>query len=68
MRVHIKTIAHNRVSVGPLKDQEGKEVKESKEIADLLATHYSSVFKVEFMEYHAQRAEEGEDEDNIYLI
>ena len=46
---HIKSKAHNRVSVGPLKDQEGNEVKESKEMADLLANHYSSVFNKEVL-------------------
>ena len=46
---YIKSKANNRVSVGPLKDLEGKEVKESKEMADLLAKHYSSVFKVEVL-------------------
>ena len=42
---YIKSKSQNRVSVGPLKDKEDKEVKYSKEIADLLANHYSSVFK-----------------------
>ena len=37
------------MSVGPLKDKEGKEVKGSKEMADLLADHYSSVFQEEVL-------------------
>ena len=46
---YIKSKAQNRVTVGPLKNQEGKEVKKSKEMANLLAKHYSSVFKVEIL-------------------
>ena len=46
---YIKSKAQNRVSVGPLKDKEGKEVKDSKEMADLLAVHYASVFKQEVL-------------------
>ena len=46
---YIKSKAKNRVSVGPLKNLEGKEVNESKEMADLLAKHYSSVFKEEVL-------------------
>jgi hypothetical protein len=46
---YIKSKVQNRVSVGPLKNKEGKEVKESKEMADLLAEHYSSVFKKEVL-------------------
>ena len=44
---YIKSKAQNRVSVGPLKSKEGKEVNDSKEMADLLAEHYSSVFRTE---------------------
>ena len=35
------------MSVGPLKDKEGREVTDSQEMAELLATHYSSVFQPE---------------------
>ena len=44
---YIKSKAQNRVSVGPLKSKEGKEVKDFEEMADLLAEHYSSVFRTE---------------------
>ena len=46
---YIKSKSQNRVSVGPLKDKKGKEVKDSKEMADLLAEHYASVFKEEVL-------------------
>ena len=46
---YIKSKAHNRVSVGPLRNKEGKEVTECKEMADLLADHYSTVFKTEVL-------------------
>ena len=36
---YIKSKSQNRVSIGPLKDREGKQVKDSKEMADLLAIH-----------------------------
>ena len=37
------------MSVGPLKDKAGKEVKDSEEMADLLAQHYSIVFREEVL-------------------
>ena len=37
------------MSVGPLKDKEGREVTDSQEMAELLATHYSSVFQPEVL-------------------
>ena len=37
------------MSVGPLKDKEGREVTDSQEMAELLATHYSSVFQQEVL-------------------
>ena len=37
------------MSVGPLKDKDGKEVKGSKEMANLLAEYYASVFKEEVL-------------------
>ena len=37
------------MSVGPLKDRAGKEVKGSEEMANLLAQHYSSVFQKEIL-------------------
>ena len=46
---YIKSKAHNRVSVGPLKDKQGKEVTDSQQMAELLATHYSSVFQQEVL-------------------
>ena len=46
---YIKSKAHNRVSVGPLRNKDGKEVTDSKEMAELLATHYSSVFQQEVL-------------------
>ena len=46
---YIKSKANNRVSVGPLKNKEGKEVTDSEEMADLLADHYSTVFKTEVL-------------------
>ena len=46
---YIKSKSQNRVSVGPLRDKEGKEVKDSKEMANLLADHYASVFKKEVL-------------------
>ena len=50
---YIKSKAQNRVCVGPLKTKEGKEVKDSEEMADLLAEHYSSVFKTEALPMEA---------------
>ena len=46
---YIKSKAQNRVTVGPLKNKEGKEVTDPEEMADLLAMHYSSVFKEEML-------------------
>ena len=46
---YIKSKNQNRVSVGPLKDKDGKEVNDSKEMADLLAKHYVTVFKKEVL-------------------
>ena len=37
------------MSVGPLKDKEGKQVNKPEEMADLLAEHYSSVFRTEVL-------------------
>ena len=37
------------MSVGPLKDKENKMVKDTVEMADILAEHYSSVFKTEVL-------------------
>ena len=46
---YIKSQSQNRVSVGPLLDKEGKEVTDSEQMAELLAQHYSSVFKTEVL-------------------
>ena len=46
---YIKSKSQNRVSVGPLKNEEGMEVKDPEEMANLLAQHYSSVFKKEIL-------------------
>ena len=46
---YIKSKSQNRVSVGPLKDKEGNEVKDTVEMADLLAEHYASVFKTKIL-------------------
>ena len=46
---YIKPKSKNRVSVGPLKDKEGKQVNGSEEMADLLAKHCSSVFRTEVL-------------------
>ena len=46
---YIKSQAQNRVGVGPLKEKEGKEVTDSKKMANLLAQHYVSVFKTEIL-------------------
>ena len=46
---YIKSKSQNRVSVGPLLNKEGQEVTDSEQMAELLATHYSSVFKTEVL-------------------
>ena len=44
---YIKKKRSNRVTVGPLKNKEGKLVTEDQEMVELLNNHYCSVFTVE---------------------
>ena len=46
---YVKSKAHNRVAVGPLRSKEGKEVTDAEEMAELLAKHYSTIFKQEVL-------------------